>query len=150
MIEYIGNRLVAWAAWCERRQSGGLGYPRQAAFTKLAHSGGERFDATLVIDEEAWEIEQAVCATMPELRAVAMAVYRVRGTGAQAAALVGCSERTLYRRIDALHQAVMDWLLDYHSGRQDGQSERRVRQQVSRGEAGGRAGASGTQQVVVG
>lgn len=135
MIDHIGNRLLAWAAWCEQRAAGALGYPRQAAFTKLARSGGERFDLPMVISEDAWEIERAVCALCPELRAVAMAVYRVRGTTAQTAALLLCSERTLYRRIDALHQAVMDWLLDYYAGRGDGRGERHLRQSVSRGEA---------------
>ena len=150
MIEYIGNRLVQWALWCEQRASGGLGYPRQAAFTRLARSGGERFDVAFVVSEEAWEIERAVCALSAELRAVAMAVYRVQGTTDQACELLGVSRATLYRRIGALHLAVMERLMDYCVEAGDGRGEQALRRKVRAGEDAGRGSAPGAQPLVLG
>ena len=130
MIPHINDRLNNWAAWSEQRASGALGYPKAAAFTRLAAGGAGHFDGSMVINHDAWEIEQAVTALTDDMRAAAMAVYRVRGTTDQVCVLLHVSRSTLYRRIDALHQAVMDWLLDYYAERGHGQSERHLRRSV--------------------
>jgi DNA-directed RNA polymerase specialized sigma24 family protein len=139
VIPHINDRLNNWARWAELRLSGALGYPKQAAFTKLACGGG-RYDGTVIIDDDAWEIERAVCALDLAQRRTVAVIYRATTTTDQAANILGCSRATLYRRIDALHQAILDWLLDYYAGRGDGQGERSLRRALRPGEAG--AGAS--------
>ncbi len=72
MIDYINHRLVLWAEWATRRDDGGLGYPRQAHYTKavLTHSRG----CIEEIDEAAMEMERAVQAlghALPMLRIAA-------------------------------------------------------------------------------
>jgi hypothetical protein len=147
VIRHIDERLVAWAAWAESRVSGALGYPKASAFTRLGPGGGQ-FDGVVVIDEQAWATEQAVLALSIDLRAVAIAVYRVRGTRSRQAALLVCSERTLDRRIGALHEAVRDWLFGYYAGRGDGQGERHLRRAVSHCQAGAGSGAPGAREAV--
>lgn len=136
MITHINDRLNNWARWAELRLSGALGYPKQAAFTKLACGSGGHFDGTVIIDEDAWEIERAVCALDLVQRRTVAVIYRAQITTDQAANILGCSRATLYRRLDALHQAILDWLLDYYAGRGDGQGERCLRRALRPGEAG--------------
>ena len=40
MIEYINKRLLAWAAWCKRKEDGGLGFPSQANYCSMIQVRG--------------------------------------------------------------------------------------------------------------
>lgn len=37
-IDWVKARLDNWARWVAQRESGGTGYPRQSAFSRLAHA----------------------------------------------------------------------------------------------------------------
>jgi DNA-directed RNA polymerase specialized sigma24 family protein len=130
MIEHINDRLNNWSRWSEIRLSGSLGYPKQAAFTKLACSGW-RYDGTVIIDDDAWEIERAVLSLEHGQRRMVYLIYRSAATMDQAAVILGCSRATLYRRLGDLHQLILDWLLAYYASKGNGQGERHLRRSAS-------------------
>lgn len=127
MIPHINDRLNNWAAWCERRASGALGYPKQAAFTRLRVSEPPS-DGILIIDEDAWEIERAIASLDDGMKRVAMAFYRRGTTVAQAREMLGASKATAYRRLHELHVAVLDWLLGDYAQRGDRRIKMLVRE----------------------
>lgn len=113
MIDYINHRLVLWAEWATRRDDSGLGYPRQAHYTKavLTHSRG----CIEEIDEAAMEMERAVQAlghALPMLRQAVMEFYRKTGSAEYKARVLGVHRDTLYARIHQAHVWVMEWLQD--------------------------------------
>ncbi len=48
-IEWVKQRLDNWARWASQRESGALGYPKQAAFARLA-PGGTSMGAAVPVD----------------------------------------------------------------------------------------------------
>lgn len=48
-IEWVQVRLDNWARWVAQRESGALGYPRQAVFARLAGKGA-RAEAVIPVD----------------------------------------------------------------------------------------------------
>jgi hypothetical protein len=110
MIVHINNLLNHWAMWSTRRASSGLGYPRQAIYTRLVANGG----AVLMpeMDEESWAMEQAVQSLKHHrnLYDVVIEVYLKGGTSEQKAKALHCSRVTLYTRLDQAHIIIMNWL----------------------------------------
>ena len=58
-IEYVKLRLEAWARWSHSSDSGGLGYPRAAAFTRMTPRSSDG-SYLPVGDDEAMRTERAV------------------------------------------------------------------------------------------
>lgn len=48
-IEWVKQRLENWARWSAQREAGGLGFPKQSAFVRLA-AHGTRAEAVIPID----------------------------------------------------------------------------------------------------
>ena len=126
MIEYINHRLVIWAEWAIRRDDGGLGWPRQAHYTKavLSHTRGNVEE----INEQAMEMERAVLAlggAQPVLVKAVMEFYRKGGSVEYKARMLGVCRDTLYTRLHQSHIWLMGWLQD-----QDDDVRARVRERV--------------------
>jgi hypothetical protein len=130
MIEYINKRMNDWAAWCKRRDDGGLGYPGKSNYCSLVQTHGDRAAGPITESAPAMEIEGIIIA----MRAKAPAQYAVaewfylKGshTVKRIAQELGCGETTAYTRLHALHLAVMNALHDIEIEAQDRAYENRV------------------------
>lgn len=112
---YINDRLNAWARWVMSRAGGGLGFPKQVAFSRLSGGGpGSQLPAGL--DENAYEVEQAVQTLRPELKQAVQAFYCSVGTVEQKAKDCHCCRDTLYSRLDRAHGLILDVLNGYACG----------------------------------
>lgn len=114
-IEAMKLRLENWALWHERGESGGLGYPRQSAFSRLA-GRAQRAEAVVPVDEvEASITDQAIKAlqfTQPHLHRTAHVVY-LDGLGVRHAALrLGKAESTVKAHLDQLDHYLQAWLIE--------------------------------------
>lgn len=111
MLSYINSRLVQWAEWVKRKDDGGLGFPRECSYTRLQGRGSNGFRPN--VDNEAWEIEQAVTALQvesPHLHQVVQLFYLRSMTAQQMADKCGCSRDTLYTRLHHAHVEIMNWM----------------------------------------
>lgn len=113
MIEHMNHRLVMWAEWAIRRDDGGLGFPRQAHYTKavLTHTRG----CVEEIDEQSMEMERGVLALRhdrPVLAEVVMEYYRKTGSAEFKARVLGIHRDTLYSRLHQAQVWLMEWLQD--------------------------------------
>lgn len=113
MIDYINHRLVCWAEWATRRDDGGLGWARQAHYTKavLSHSRGNIEE----LNEEAMEIEAGVLAlrsASPAGFEVVMEFYRKTGSAETKARSLRMHKDTMYSKLHATHIWLMNWLQD--------------------------------------
>lgn len=109
MILYINDRLNMWADWRGMgRPIAGLGYPSQCAFSRLTPSRGEPCQP--IINEEAVELDAAVCALAPNLKAVVLQFYLHAGTAETHAHELQCSTTSLYSRLHAAHVQIMEYL----------------------------------------
>lgn len=50
-IEWVKERLDNWARWVTQRAEGGSGYPRQAAFSRMARSAQSSDSAMIPVDD---------------------------------------------------------------------------------------------------
>lgn len=113
-IEWVKQRLIAWAAWKNQRDSGSQGYPRQAAFVKLVvDTSGYRDGGLLTVDDaEAAQTDQAVQAlrSKPHLHRTVELIY-LEDTGIRRAALeLVCAESTVKARLEQIDHEVSTWL----------------------------------------
>lgn len=113
MIDYINHRLVCWAEWATRRDDGGLGWHREAPYTRqvISHSRGNVDE----INEQAMEIEASVLALRTdrhELFDVVMEFYRKTGSAAYKAKMLRVCEKTMYNRLHQAQVWIMGWLQD--------------------------------------
>lgn len=134
-IEDIERRLLNWARWSAGMNAGGLGF----ATVDLTAEGGRDGYREAVIptsDCEAAETHQAVMALASELRATVEQVYLRGGGIAQKARRLGCSEATVYARVELAHRRIQTWLADLQAGRR-AQRERVERLQASARPPGG-------------
>lgn len=120
MIEYIDIQLSVWGRWVMRRASQGLGYPQVSPMFRDWRAPS-RFDSRppFGVEDCVDDINTALQRCPQELRNVAFAVYVVLGTGDATATLLGVSRATVYRRLDALHAAVLDQLHEIELDRQE-------------------------------
>ena len=113
---YINDRLNQWALWVALRASGGIGYPTRCAFVRLA--GGDDLGSRIPagVDEQAWEVEQAIQALRPELKDCVFEFYCRIGTTEQKARNLHCCLKTMYLRLDRAHGLILDSLNGYACG----------------------------------
>lgn len=109
MIAEIDQQLGRWAEWIMRSEGGGLGFPRESAYTRLqARSGGGYCPE---IDNEAWQTEQVICElrqSEPLLHEVIVVMYLKTLSNDQRCRACACSIRTFYDRLHRAHIAI-DW-----------------------------------------
>lgn len=119
---YINDRLNHWAQWRIQRVQGAEGYPRQSAFARLGGGGEIDYSTRLPpdVNEQAWEVEQAVQALQPELKQCVMVFYCEVGTAEQKAKDCRCCRDTLYARLDRAHGKILDILNGYACGERPG------------------------------
>lgn len=110
---YINDRLNQWALWLLQRTGGGLGYPHQSAFTRMAGGGRCTTYISPDINERAWEIEKAVQSLRVELKECVIVFYCKPGTIEQKLRELGCSRFTLYARLDRAHALILDALNEF-------------------------------------
>jgi DNA-directed RNA polymerase specialized sigma24 family protein len=109
MILYINAKLNTWSDWvASGRKVVGLGYPSQVAFMRLTPSSNSLREP--ILNEEAWEIEQAVQRLDAQLREVVDQFYLHAGTAESHAKALHICRDTLYSRLHAAHLRIMDWL----------------------------------------
>jgi purine nucleoside permease len=116
MIEYINKRLLAWAAWCKRKEDGGLGFPSQSNYCSMTQVRGTASAGAVTRFAAEEEIESIIVRIRREAPAqwdVANWFY-LKGslTKKRIAEELKCSEVTVYNRLHALHIAVMEALND--------------------------------------
>ncbi len=102
MIDWTRVRLSQWGYWCRH---GGvyLGLPRAAAFTH-ANEGARGTDGGRDMPDDLAELDRIV-AQMPHLHRQPIMAYYVREGPLWFRALsVGCSPRTLCRRVQVAEQ----------------------------------------------
>ena len=131
----IERRLLNWARWRIGSLSGGMGYAR----TRYEHRvDGEGYDAQSRIptdDCEAEQTDRAIAALEPPLQRALAETY-LRGDGAaMKARRAGCSEATLYARVERAHRLIAAWLTDHAS---QARSERQRTEALQRSAAPGR------------
>jgi len=108
MISHINDKLNIWARWVVGgRKVGGLGYPSQCAFTRVGMPSAPR-DPTM--NEQAWEIEQAVHRLDASLRDVIEQFYLRAGTAESHARDLHICRDTLYVRLHMAHTRIMEWM----------------------------------------
>jgi len=116
---YIVNRLCSWARWASRDDDGGIGYPKQCAFTNTMPYGGVE-DYTLDINESCLEIDlcvKALSIEKPDLYAAIYAHYRRNDLTVSAKLMhIGCCKQTYYNKIDTAHNLIIGWLNDISCG----------------------------------
>jgi hypothetical protein len=118
---YINKRMVMWATWVLKRESGSLGYPTQCPYTRLAASGSS---AGYVpgLDSDAMEVDKILTKIKKQdekvFRVLHMfygvafekghAVPTMTSTAALLAAEYGCHRDTLYAWLEKGHRLLMD------------------------------------------
>lgn len=108
---YINSRLNIWAQWSLQRTSGGLGFPSECPYTRLAARTSNGLTSP-AINEEAWLVEKAVQSLPDYLKETVRVFYIGKGTVEQKAKDLRCSRDTVYARIERAHGQIMDWLND--------------------------------------
>lgn len=123
MITYVNGLLSAWGRWSNRGQDGGIGWPRVSSMFKDAPSGGGyESKPPLGVGCQSSECEdtdkalQRVKNESEQLFELAVAFYKGGGTGQEIACRLGVSKRTMYGRLDTLHQRVLGHLNDIAAG----------------------------------
>lgn len=118
---YVNRRMVEWASWVLKRESGALGYPRQCSYTKLAASGG---GAGYVpdLDSDAMEVDGIMLQIKKQDEKVFRVLHMFYGvefvkghavpTATSSAQLLakefGCHRDTLYTWLEKGHRLLMD------------------------------------------
>lgn len=115
-IEDMKRRLENWARWHEQGASGGLGYPRQSAFVRMAPVDGTAADAVIPCDEiEAAKTEEAIKGlqfTKPHLHRTATLIY-LKGLSIKYAAVeLGRAQSTVKANLEQLDHVLQQWYTD--------------------------------------
>lgn len=118
-LEHIRTRLENWAKWRARREAMGIGYPRQAAFLRVAVDGGRGRADTSASDADAQEIDLAVDAMKLDpaksklAKALELVYLGAHGGGVdQAARTMGKAVSTLHDYLAQADHAIERWLQD--------------------------------------
>lgn len=108
-------RLENWARWSAQRDSGGLGFPKQSAFVKLA-AHGTRAEAIIPTDSiEASLTDDAVQAlrlSHSHLHLTLCCIY-LRGLGVKATSRrLGKHESTVYANLASVDRLLSNWFAE--------------------------------------
>ena len=123
MITYVNGLLSAWGRWANRDADGGTGWPRASMMfrdvpssqefgSKLPLGVGNQSSECEVTDKAVHRLK----AQEQRLFDLAVEFYKRGGTGQEIAARLGIGKRTMYDRLDVLHQKVLGHLNDIGAG----------------------------------
>lgn len=121
MIDYINVQLSAWGKWSARNASKGMGYSPICPMFKQAQHGGA-FGSSIPVGVDVSGIDhirdtdEAVRRLDAASRALCVEYYVIRGSSEEIAKRMGVTKKTIYNRIDALHQKVLGLLNDVVAG----------------------------------
>lgn len=104
VLPEIHIRLEAWAYWSLAKSAGG--YPKMSAFARLTPRDSTRHAGFGNIDENSWEVEQAVQALNTKFKQAIKSFYLGVGTLEQRARDCGCCRVTLLSRIDRAQECI--------------------------------------------
>lgn len=124
MITYVNGLLSAWGRWSNRDKDGGTGWPSASSMFKDAPSGRDAYCSKppLGVGNQSSECEvtdQAVHRLKDQdqrLFDLAVEFYKKGGTGKEVADRLGIGKRTMYDRLDLLHQKLLGHLNDLGAG----------------------------------
>lgn len=114
-IEHIKQRLENWGRWCQQSDSGGLGYPKQTAFARLAPSAGRNESSVPIQSIEASETDNAVKSlqfTQSHLHQVLVLTYAKALPRHLVAKRMCRAESTIANNLGDADRAVARWLDD--------------------------------------
>jgi|GEM_PF-2980518 len=114
---YVESRLALWAAQKARREDGGLGMPRKSAFVREISGGFWTPD----MDSACYEVDQCVCALIPERREAIEACYETDKrfrfmTIKQKATAMDVHKNTYYNRLELAMKDILGFLNDLAAG----------------------------------
>ena len=121
MIDYVNVQLSAWGKWSARNASKGMGYsPICPMFKQAQHGGAFGSSIPVGVDvsgmDHIRDTDEAVRRLDSASRALCIEFYVVNGSGVDIARRMGVTKKTIYNRIDALHQKVLGLLNDVVAG----------------------------------
>lgn len=121
MIDYVNVQLSAWGKWSARNASKGMGYSPICPMFKQAQHGGA-FGSSIPVGVDVSGIDhirdtdEAVRRLDAASRALCVEYYVIRGSSEEISKRMGVTKKTIYNRIDALHQKVLGLLNDVVAG----------------------------------
>ncbi len=120
-IEWVRERLENWARWAVQREQGALGFPRQAAFTRLANKG-TRSEAVIPIDNiDAALTDEAVTAlrwNRSHLYLTLQCIYVQGRDVADTARRLGKAPSTIKAHLEQADAALAIWFRERAEARQ--------------------------------
>lgn len=110
-IDWVRQRLEAWARWSRERESGALGYPKKSSFLRVG-SGGGAMGSQALSDGDASLTDTAVQSlrfTHPHLHKT-LTHYYVQGLDIKhVAKIMQRAESTIKAHLDASDHALALW-----------------------------------------
>lgn len=121
MIPYINDRLNAWAYWRLAQDEAGVTRPRSGTYDLAGRADSTetirpRMSITQVVAIECERTDRCVKALEPVLEQTVRECYLRTTSYLLVAADLGCSEKTLYRRLDRAHNLILGLLQDIEAG----------------------------------
>ena len=114
-IEWMRLRLENWARWMQQSETGGLGFPRQSTFVRLAGVGA-RHEAVVPLDSiDAGKMNDAINALQgrqSDLYLVLQLVYAKGLPRQQVARRMAVTERTVSAKLERADHALVRWFED--------------------------------------
>lgn len=131
-IDWVRQRLEAWARWARERESGALGYPKKSSFLRVG-SGGGAMGSQALSDGDASLTDTAVQSlrfTHPHLHKT-LTHYYVQGLDIKrVATLMHKAESTIKAHLDASDHALALW---FHAREETQAQARQVHTRASGG-----------------
>ena len=129
-IDWVRQRLEAWARWARERESGSLGYPKRSAFLRV---GSGAMGSQALSDGDASLTDTAVQSlrfTRPHLHRT-LTYYYVQGLDIKrVAALMHKAESTIKAHLEASDHALALW---FHAREETQANARQVHTRASMG-----------------
>lgn len=113
MIDWVDDRLRAWARWAKVTPGVHLGWAGQSPLAMMMKHGTRvdgGVDARLDRASEAMEVERWVCQLAEPMRQTVRVYYLHEWSMARVGKRIGCSSRTVKSRLDASHGQFVAWL----------------------------------------
>ena len=104
--EYIKQRMLQWADWVMKRESGGLGYPRECPYTRM-RGGNSAGYYSPDVDLEAMEVEKGVQLLPVDIKRCVREYYLRIGTIESKAKRLHIHRDTIYARIERAHGFIL-------------------------------------------
>lgn len=121
MISYIDTQLSIWGKWSIAKASKGIGFSATCPMFKDVRPSGvfasqPPMGVTVDSLDDILSTDAAVQRLSNDQRRLAVEFYVIGGKGGDVAVRLGLERRTLYNRLQALHQAVLGHLNDVVAG----------------------------------